>query len=256
MEYLYERLLKAEPQEVIVIREALLDHKADLTERLWTLLENPKNDQDQRFRAACALAAFAPDDPRWEKVSGDVAATLVDPETVCDCPMDGCLEGRGTMADPAAGRLSCGRETQRIGTRFDRQQSMALTPPTCPMRMPGWRSSWTRKVTADASVEAKVALAKKQASIGMALLVMGRGEKVWPLLKHSPDPTLRSFLIERLGPGGVDPKVLTARLEEEQEVSVKRAILLSLGEFGLDRLSQDRAMEPSAPVAATVQGRP
>jgi len=40
-----------------------------------------------------------------------------------------------------------------------------------------------------------------------------------------------------LGPGGVDPKVLIARLEEEQEeVSVKRAILLSLGEFGLDRL--------------------
>ena len=31
--------------------------------------------------------------------------------------------------------------------------------------------------------------------------------------------------------------MLTARLEEEQEVSVKRAILLSLGEFGLDRLS-------------------
>ena len=30
-----------------------------------------------------------------------------------------------------------------------------------------------------------------------------------------------------------------ARLEEEQDVSVRRAILLSLGEFGLDRLSQD-----------------
>ena len=71
---------------------------------------------------------------------------------------------------------------------------------------------------------------------------MGKGEKVWPLLKHSPDPTLRSYLIERLGPGGVDPKVLTARLDEEQDVSVRRAILLSLGEFGLDRLSQDRAM--------------
>ena len=37
MEYLYERLLKAEPQEVVVIREALLDHKEDLTERLWAL---------------------------------------------------------------------------------------------------------------------------------------------------------------------------------------------------------------------------
>src|SRR5947209_17334824 len=73
VEYLYERLLKGEPQEVVVIRQALLDHKADVTERLWTLLENPKNDQGRRFRAACALATFAPDDPRWENVGGDVA---------------------------------------------------------------------------------------------------------------------------------------------------------------------------------------
>ena len=66
---------------------------------------------------------------------------------------------------------------------------------------------------------------------------MGKGEKAWPLLKHSPDPTLRSYLMERLGPGGADAKRLVARLKEEKEVSVKRAILLSLGEFGLDRLS-------------------
>ena len=43
--------------------------------------------------------------------------------------------------------------------------------------------------------------------------------------------------MERLGPGGVDPKVLVVRLKEEKEISVKRAILLSLGEYGLDRLS-------------------
>jgi formylglycine-generating enzyme required for sulfatase activity len=88
----------------------------------------------------------------------------------------------------------------------------------------------------DATVDEKVDLAKKQARIGLALLVMGQEEKVWPLLKHSPDPTLRSYLIEWLAQGGVDPKVLIARLEEEHEVSVKQAILLSLGEYGLDRL--------------------
>ena len=77
VDYLYGRLSRANRRKSIVIREALLDHKQDLMEKLWTLLENPKNDQDQRFRAACALAAFAPDDPRWEKVGGDVAATLV-----------------------------------------------------------------------------------------------------------------------------------------------------------------------------------
>ena len=61
---------------------------------------------------------------------------------------------------------------------------------------------------------------------------------MWPLMKHRADPTMRSYLIERLALGGVDPKVLIARLEEaKDESSVRQALLLSLGEFGLDRPS-------------------
>src|SRR5262249_14413538 len=89
---------------------------------------------------------------------------------------------------------------------------------------------------AAASDEAKVALAKRQASLGVALLSMGRAEKVWPLFEHRPDPTVRSYLIDRVGPGGVEAKVLLARLAEEKAVSIRRALLLSLGDFGLDRL--------------------
>ena len=88
----------------------------------------------------------------------------------------------------------------------------------------------------DAPAEKKLELTKKQANLGAALLVMDRGDKVWPLLKHVPDPTLRSFLIERLGPGGVTAGILLKRLEQEKDTSIRRAILLSLGEYGLDRL--------------------
>jgi formylglycine-generating enzyme required for sulfatase activity len=88
----------------------------------------------------------------------------------------------------------------------------------------------------DAPPEKKLERTKQQANIGVGLLVMDRGEKVWPLLKHSPDPTLRSFLIERLGSGGVDARMLLARLDQERDDSIRRALLLSLGEYGLDRL--------------------
>jgi serine/threonine protein kinase len=37
VDYLYKRLLKGDPQEVVVIREALVGHKTDLTEPLWTV---------------------------------------------------------------------------------------------------------------------------------------------------------------------------------------------------------------------------
>jgi hypothetical protein len=66
---------------------------------------------------------------------------------------------------------------------------------------------------------------------------MGQGGKVWPLLKHSPNPTLRSFLIDRLAAGG-NAKLLWERFNEEPDVSIRRALLLSLGEFDLARLPQ------------------
>jgi formylglycine-generating enzyme required for sulfatase activity len=67
---------------------------------------------------------------------------------------------------------------------------------------------------------------------------MGRWEKVWPLLRHSEDPTLRSYLIDRLGPGGAAARSVIERLnpESEPDVSARRALLLALGEFDPDRL--------------------
>jgi formylglycine-generating enzyme required for sulfatase activity len=234
--YLYGRMLKGEPQEVVVIREALLGHKADMTERLWTLLENPKNEQDQRFRAACALAVFASDDPRWEKVSGDVAATLVIQQPFVIGQWTTALKSAGKWLIPPLADLLVDekRGVSERGLIASIYGTYATETPDAYARLEG---RLTEKGETNASVDAKIALAKRQASIGMALIVMGKSEKVWPLLKHKADPTLRSYLMERLGPGGVDPKVLTTQLEEAKEVSVKRAILLSLGEFGMDRLS-------------------
>jgi eukaryotic-like serine/threonine-protein kinase len=241
VDYLYQRLLKTEPQEVVVIRAALFDHKQDLTERLWTLLENPKNDQDQRFRAASALSVFAPDDPRWEKVAGDVAATLVIQKPFVLAQWTDALRGAGKWLIPPLVEILVD-EKRSVSERG----LIASVYGTCAADIPDAYTLLEKQLTdegkPDASTETTVALAKRQASIGVALLIMGRGEKVWPLLRHQPDPTMRSYLIERLGPGGVDPQVLIARLEEEQEVSVKRAILLSLGEYGLDRLSQDKRL--------------
>ena len=237
VEYMYGRLLKGEPQEVIVIREALFDHKQDLTERLWTLLENSQNAQDQRFRAACALAAFAPDDFRWEKVRPDVAATLVIQKAFVIAQWTHALKGvRKWLIPPLADLLV--DEKRSVSERG----LIATIYGTYAVDMPGayarLEKQLNEKSSPGASVGAKVALAKKQASAGVALLVMGRGEKVWPLFKHGPNPTLRSYLIDRVGPGGVDAKVSISRFAEEKDVSARRGILLSLGEFGLTSLSQ------------------
>jgi formylglycine-generating enzyme required for sulfatase activity len=72
----------------------------------------------------------------------------------------------------------------------------------------------------------------------VALAALGRVEKVWPLLRHTPDPTRRSYLIDRLGPGGIEARALIDRLspEREPDVSARRALLLALGEFDQSQL--------------------
>jgi serine/threonine protein kinase/formylglycine-generating enzyme required for sulfatase activity len=233
--YLYERLLEAEPQEVVVIRQALSEHEGDLTGRLWEVLQDPKTDQGRRLRAACALAAFAPDDARWERVKGDVAGMLAAQKPFEIARWTEALKGvGGRLLPPLADFLV---DEQR--SLSDRALlavvygSYASDTPEASARL---EKGLDERCKPGATAAAKDALARKRASLGVALLVMGKAEKVWPLLKHGPDPTTRSYLIERLGAGGVDPRVLTARLAEEEDVSVRRAILLALGEYGPDRM--------------------
>jgi formylglycine-generating enzyme required for sulfatase activity/tRNA A-37 threonylcarbamoyl transferase component Bud32 len=82
----------------------------------------------------------------------------------------------------------------------------------------------------------KDALAKRQAQAAVALLHLGAPERVWPLLEHSPDPRLRTFLIHRLEPLGTGLRVLLDRLEGERELSRRRALVLSLGGYAPKRL--------------------
>jgi serine/threonine protein kinase/formylglycine-generating enzyme required for sulfatase activity len=98
-------------------------------------------------------------------------------------------------------------------------------------------SVWHRPIVAD---EDKEKLAKRKANAAVALLKLGQPETVWPLLKHQPDPRVRSYLIHRLSSSGADPNVLLRRLDEELDVSSRRALLLALGEFS------DRDLPPFA----------
>ncbi|HLJ97814.1 MAG TPA: SUMF1/EgtB/PvdO family nonheme iron enzyme [Gemmataceae bacterium] len=97
-------------------------------------------------------------------------------------------------------------------------------------------SVWQQPVVPEAEQET---LAKRQANAAAVLLHFGRTDSLWPVLRHSPDPRTRTYLIHRLGPLGADPRVLIRRLEEEPDVSVQRALILCLGEFLEDKLAAD-----------------
>ena len=69
-------------------------------------------------------------------------------------------------------------------------------------------------------------LAKRQANAAVALLRLKQEERVWPLLARSQepdDPRVRSYLIHRFGPLGAEAAAIIKRLEEEKDITIRRA---------------------------------
>lgn len=235
VDYLTERLLTGDPHEVVVIRDALAGHKGELTERLWAVLENPRTDRG-RLQAAGALAVFAPEDPRWDAVSEMIAGTLVSQRPFEVPPWADTLRGAGRWLLPRLAEFLVDerRSVPERGLIAGVYGAYAADRPDDVSRL---EAMFSEAEDGNATPEARVAFAKKRASVGVALAVIGAWDKLWLLLAHRPDPTVRSFVIERLAPSGVSFHVLLNRLGGEKDVSVRRSLLLALGEYGLDRLS-------------------
>src|SRR5262249_1547051 len=89
-------------------------------------------------------------------------------------------------------------------------------------------SVWQRPRLSEAAREA---LARRQGGAGLALARLGAAERTWPLLAHSAYPETRARLIQRLAANGVPARALEARLGVEKDVSVRRALILALGEY-------------------------
>src|SRR5262249_2662774 len=102
-----------------------------------------------------------------------------------------------------------------------------------------------RPAAAEGQVEARDALARRQAQAAVALLQLGREEPVWRLLRHSRDPGRRAHLIHRLAALGTDPRPLVRRLDGETDVAARGALLLCLGPLG-DRVPAEarRGLRP------------
>jgi formylglycine-generating enzyme required for sulfatase activity len=264
VDYLYERLHTAQPHEVPVLLDALAPHKGKLLDKLWNAAERPDiGPVSQRLTLAAALARYDADGPRWAKLRDRVADDLVRvPAVHLAAWMEDFHPVRGQLRAPLAVlfRDSKRRETERsVATDFladyaadqplllaellldaDEKQFAVLFPKLRVHRetaLPLLDTEVDRRSPPGAGDDAKVTLAKRRANAAVALLRLGHDEKVWPLLKHSPDPTVRSYLIHRLGPLGADVRLVLRRLQEEADATLRRALMLSLGEFGEEVLS-------------------
>ena len=264
---LRERLFNADPAEFPVLRDALAPHRADLVGPLWDVQAADGDDPARRFRAAVALATYAPADPRWEAAAPWAAGQLVlQPALVRTQWVDGLRPVKGRLLAPLGAlvrdraRPSAASAAAEILGDYaaDRPDVLAealayAAPDAFAFLFPRLRDGPGGAVPALTAAldrpapagEDANATAGRRANLAVALLRAGAGERLWPLLKASTDPRVRSLAIDRFASLGCDPAALVARLEAEPDDSVRAALWLALGGF------DDRALRPDRRAALT-----
>ena len=259
--YLKLELLKAPPDTLPVIRDALKPHQDRIVKSLWTVLEDNQREARVRLNAACALATYDGENKtQWKPVLAFVAEQLV--ESIQNSFGDA---GRfQTMLKPIRAQLSqpisllvrdtsktdlqrdialatvlafahddpqqladvlASSEQRQFARTFDKlaAQKTAAIPALTAIVLESWK---------DETQEAeKERIAKRQANAAVASLKLGHSEVVWPLLRHRPDPRTRTYLIHWAARLGVDPQLFVNRLAAETDTSIRRALWLTLGEY-------------------------
>ncbi len=282
--FLEKRLLSATPAEVPVIRDALEPHRSTLIPNLWSVLDSSKPGDVSLLPAAGALVLYDPENGRWAEVIDKVAKALLSVNSISLGDwLKYLTDVRSKLKPPLATifrdkKLSESERTQVTNILADyasddpdlladllldsEEKPFAVLFDKLKARqeraVPVLEAELARKPAPDATADAQDQLAQRQARAAVALLRWGQGEKAWTLLRHSPDPSVRSYIVNWLKPLGAEPKTLMTRLESlahnpvsipkdeksrmeailfHPETSERRALILALGKYNADDLS-------------------
>jgi hypothetical protein len=263
--FLYEQLFIADPARLHVLRGALRSQRTVLVPRLWRAARDTNLDPGRRFRAACVLADYDPDSDRWQEVDADVAARLVreDPAAVRRwaallAPVAVHLK-RSLFAAyqdrsrPEEARLAAAalaeQHAQDARTLIDLieeaqpSQFRHVVPKlldSSDQVLPKLRERWTAVSRPAVREGNAAATARRRANVAAAILLLDGDADLWDLLRPvlGPDSAIRPHLIQILGPMGIDPHIVARRLAQEKEPSIRRALILALGEYPVEQLPQ------------------
>jgi formylglycine-generating enzyme required for sulfatase activity len=266
LEFLSDRLLAVSPVQFEHVRNLLDDHKGDLIGSFWKIAQDTGQKPARRFQAVSALATYDPENEHWqdkefgEFVAGHLVSVLPSEllpwrnalrpvKEHLSTPLAAIYRDdnqgeqiRSFATDTLADYLSDDTEGLfNLLADAEQQQFPALFGKLTAHQKRAielGNAEVTKAPPQDASEDDKETLAMRQANAAVMLMRMNAPDQVWPLLKHSPDPRARSYFIHWLAPLDGDPKTIIARYQQETDVTIKRALLLSLGEFDESQLAE------------------
>jgi hypothetical protein len=258
--FLSSRLSRCSLDQFPVIREALSPHRELIADELWQFVRDADRYSTERFQVAAALALYSADDERWQEVAPFVAEYLT--SAVSAVHVNDWLE----LFEPASKQLTDElaslladrhrpgkqREFAALGLAVFWQEQpgqlahailMADEPAEFSVLVDALQAhsadvkqrlldEMLSPLPAKPSVQKLNDHWKRQSLAAVALVQLGFGKNVWPLLRFKTNPSLRSYIIHHLGTLGTDLNVLADQLSNEPDFSIRRALIQSLG--GLD----------------------
>ena len=267
--FLADRLLAVDLPSVRVLREALAPDKGAIEVSLWETLQDRTALKERRLRAACALAAFDPQSPKWPDVASDVVTMLAAEDLFlivpwCDLlrPIRGFLLAPlrrlfDNQKGPEKGFVAACILAQYASDNPELMRDLILHADMRQIRVltddlhKGDAVVDLIRLAAEQpmpeSVDQQEGASDVHTNAGLALFRVGLVNSVRPLLMANPDPRVRTYLIHRLKPFGADPGVLFEWFQREEDASIRQALVLSLGLYQDDSLSPEQR-EPFTPV--------
>ena len=267
-DWLYRWMLQVDdPREFLLLRDELRIYQVELREDLWKRADDPTTRLEQRFRALVALAAFDADSDHWKQKGEVVLEHLLttDPlylRTWAEAlrpvrasvlqPLADVFHGRKfaehrQVAATLVAVYAADQPKTLVEFALDAEaRAYAVLLPRLKAHSESVRPRLQAELakTPSEKTTEKDNLALRQANAAVTLLHLGEPAAFWPLLRHNPDPSrrtyLRMYLTHYPGPYGIDAAVLLERLEVEPDVSARRALLLSLGKYDPKTVPQDK----------------
>ena len=257
VDFLKSQLVNADAAEFTVIRDCLIPYQDQLIEQLWVRVDKNDDEPKQSFAAACALASFDSKNERWNNQT--FCEQLVD-QLLVVLPSE--LEDWRRALTPVKENLIPSLKRCYVDKEFPEAKRLFATTTLAEYATGNPELLFDLMVEGDESqfelmfgkisghreravelggqeLKSDLATASRKANAAVMLALMQEEDRIWRLLKHSPNPTTRSYLVHRLSSLGVDSAKVLSRFETETDASIRSALILSLGEFDEKALDSD-----------------
>ncbi len=260
LRFLKTRLLSIDASQFPYVRDMLEKYKDSVIDEYWGIVFQD-GDSHIRFRAACALATFDSRNSRWNDnaLCQFVSEFLTSVEPSELLPWRNALRPikdnlirslteifRDSKSNPQSKvfatytltdylesdpkglfDLLIDSNDQQYDELYNRIKVFSDTAKTLGV------AELVKEYQDDSPEEIKELLAMRKANAFIMLVRLNAIDGLWSLLKHTPDPRVKSYVIHWLSSRGAPAKSIIDQIRIETDASVQRALVLAIGEFTL-----------------------